>query len=154
MFVMVLLHHSTIKCGWCPFVTHSNVNTGPKKVACVQVGKQDYSRPTDHTRFPIHTDRVNKLPQAHTRIPNLYDYFLNDVNEQIPEGRWKLTQEDATALLGAHGMMQNQNCMTDGSQPGTAPGMTDRTCSGAGGIQRQFKWSNHYWMVWACILLA
>lgn len=113
----------------------------------MQVGKQDYSRPTEHTQYPIHTLRANQLPQAHTRIPPLYKFFLEDINEQIPEARWQLTQEDATSLLGSHGMMQNQNCMTDGVQPGTAPAMTDRTCSGAGGTQRMFKWSNHYWQV-------
>lgn len=75
--------------------------------------------------------------------------MVQDVNEQISDPRWHLTQRDATALMGAHGNMQTQNCMTDGTMPGDGvmPGMTDRTCMGEGGSQRMFKWGNHYWQV-------
>jgi hypothetical protein len=72
---------------------------------------------------------------------------MQEMNRQISDPAWQFTAEDVTALMGSHGLMDMQNCMTTGVQPATAPAIDDRTCAGAGGRQRMFTWANHYFKV-------
>jgi hypothetical protein len=72
---------------------------------------------------------------------------MQTMNKQITDPAWKFTAEDVTALMGSHGMMDMQNCMTTGVQPATAPAIDDRTCAGSGGRQRMFTWDTHYFKV-------
>lgn len=72
---------------------------------------------------------------------------MQDINVHIPEASWKITIEEAMALMGSHTIMMTQACMTDGQGDNTSVGMADRSCGSAGGRQRMFVWDNAFFKV-------